>query len=111
MEWKELEKMTIVKLREEALKHEIKGVLGKSKAQLMDELAPVLGIEKPHVHFAEKVVHTKGDLKRKIRELKGERDKAIAAHDHKALHDIRRQIHKLKRQIKKIETQAVAKAS
>jgi len=111
MEWKELEKMTIVKVREEALKHEIKSVHGKSKAQLMDELASVLVIEKPHVHFAERVVHTKGDLKHKIRELKGERDKAIAAHDHKALHDIRRQIHKMKRQIKKIETQAVAKAS
>ena len=111
MEWKELEKMTIVKVREEALKHEIKAVHGKSKAQLMDELASALGIEKPHVHFAERVVHTKSDLKHKIRELKGERDKAIAAHDHKALHDIRRQIHKMKRQIKKIETQAVAKAS
>ncbi len=111
MEWKELEKMTIVKVREEALKHEIQAVHGKSKAQLMDELASALGIEKPHVHFAERVVHTKGDLKHKIRELKGERDKAIAAHDHKALHDIRRQIHKMKRQIKKIETQAVAKAS
>src|SRR5437016_14037485 len=36
MDWKELEKMTIVKIREEALKHEIKSVHGKSKAQLMD---------------------------------------------------------------------------
>ncbi len=51
MDWKELEKMTIVKLREEALKHpdQIKGVRGKSKPQLMDELATVPGIEKPHV--------------------------------------------------------------
>ncbi|PYU87887.1 MAG: hypothetical protein DMG08_27075 [Acidobacteria bacterium] len=111
MDWKELEKMTIVKIREEALKHEIKSVHGKSKAQLMDELASVLVIEKPHVHFAEKVVHSKGELKHKIRELKGERHKAIAAHDHKALHDIRRQIHKMKRQIKKIETKAAAKTS
>ena len=82
-----------------------------SYVKLMDELASVLGIEKPHVHFAEKVVHSKGELKHKIRELKGERHKAIAAHDHKALHDIRRQIHKMKRQIKKIETKAAAKTS
>ena len=40
MDWKEMDKLTVVKLREEALKHpEIKGVHGKSKAQLMDELA------------------------------------------------------------------------
>src|SRR5207253_11354298 len=111
MDWKEIEKMTIVKIREEALKHEIKSVHGKSKAQLMDELASVLVIETTHVHSAEKVVHSKGELKHKIRELKGERHKAIAAHDHKALHDIGRQIHKMKRQIKKIETKAAAKTS
>src|SRR5438094_7693902 len=60
MEWKDLDKMTVLKLREEALKFpEIEGVHEKNKEQLMDELAKSLGIEKPHVHFAEKVVHTK----------------------------------------------------
>ena len=105
MDWKELEKMTIVKLREEALKHpdEIKGVLGKSKAQLMDEMAKLLGIEKPHVHFAEAVVHTKGDLKHKIHDLKAEREKLIEAEEHKKLHGLRREIHQLKRRIRKIE--------
>ncbi len=105
MDWKELEKMTIVKLREEAMKfpEEIKGVHGKSKAQLMDELAKQLGIEKPHVHFAEKVVHDKDDLKHKIRDLKVEREALIAAKDHKKLHETRRAIHKLKRQIRRIE--------
>ncbi len=112
MDWKELEKMTIVKLREEALKfpEEIKGVHGKSKAQLMDELAKQLGIEKPHVHFAEKVVHDKSDLKHKIHELKARRESLIAAKDHKKLHETRREIHKLKRQIRKIENAAEAKA-
>ena len=43
MEWKDLEKMTVTKLREEASKHEeIKGVRGKNKAQLMEELAKLL---------------------------------------------------------------------
>jgi hypothetical protein len=47
MDWKELEKMTVLKLREEALKFpQIQGVHGKNKEQLMDEIATALGIEK-----------------------------------------------------------------
>ena len=107
MEWKDLEKMTVLKLREEALKFpEIEGVHGKNKEQLMDELAKSLGIEKPHVHFAEKIVHTKSDLKHKIKELKTERDKVLHAHDPEKLHDVRRQVHKLKHEIRKIEAKA-----
>jgi hypothetical protein len=111
MDWKELEKMTIVKLREEALKHpdQIKGVRGKSKPQLMNELATLLKIEKPHVHFAETVVHTKDDLKHKIRELKARREGLIAAKDHKTLHEVRREIHKLKHRIRRIEQASAEK--
>ena len=109
MDWKDMEKLTIVKLREEALKHpEIMGVHGKSKEQLMNEMAALLGIEKPHVHFAEKVIHTKGDLKHKIHELKTQREKLVVAKDRKALHQVRRQMHKLKRQIRKIEAESGA---
>ena len=112
MNWKDLEKMTVIKLREEALKHpEIKGVHGKHKPQLMDELAAILGIEKPHLHFATDVVLTKGELKHKIHELKAERVKLVEMHDHKKLHEIRRQIHEYKRRIRKIEEQAVPKAA
>jgi uncharacterized membrane protein YjjP (DUF1212 family) len=107
MEWKDLEKMTVLKLREEALKFpEIEGVHGKNKEQLMDELAKSLGIEKPHLHFAEKIVHTKSDLKHKIKELQTERDKVLQAHDHNKLHELRRQVHKLKHEIRKIEAKA-----
>lgn len=106
MDWKEMEKMTVVKLREEAMKHsQITGVHGKHKAQLMEELAAVLGIEKPHVHFTEKVVHKKSDLKHRIRELKLERDRLLEKHDHKGLHQVRREIHGLKHRIRKIERQ------
>src|SRR5438093_13107032 len=100
MEWKDLEKMTVLKLREEALKFpEIEGVHGKNKEQLMDELAKSLGIEKPHLHFAEKIVHTKSDLKHKIKELQTERDKVIQAYDHNKWHEVRRQVHKLNHEI------------
>jgi hypothetical protein len=107
MEWKDLEKMTVVKLREEALKFpQIEGVHGKNKERLMDELSVILGIEKPHVQFAEQVIHTKTELKHKIHDLKVEREKLLAKHDQKQLHDVRRQIHELKHTIRKIEARA-----
>ncbi len=107
MEWKDLERMTVLKLREEALKFpQIEGVHGKHKEQLMDELAQIQGIEKPHAHFAGTVVHTKADLKNKIHDLQSERDKLLEAHDHKKLHEVRRQIHELKHTIRKIEAKA-----
>jgi protein-arginine kinase activator protein McsA len=111
MDWRDLEKMTVLKLREEALKYpQIEGVHGKNKEQLMDELAHILGIERPHARFAESVVHTKSDLKHKIRELKTEREKLLEQHDHKRLHEVRRELHELKHTIRKIEAKA-AKAA
>ena len=106
MEWKDLEKMTVPKLREEALKYpQIEAVHGKNKSQLMNELAHVLGIERPHVHLSERSVHTQSDLKHKLHELKAERDKFLAAHDHTQLHAVRREMHSLKHAIRKIEAQ------
>ena len=105
MEWRDLEKMTVVKLRDEALKHpELQGVHGKGKEKLMDELAGLLGIAKPHAHFSGKVVHTKQELKHQIHELKSHRDELVAAHKHQELHALRREIHDLKRRIKRMET-------
>jgi hypothetical protein len=111
MEWRDLERMTVLKLREEALKFpQIQSVHGKNKEQLMDELAPILGIEKPHTHLADQVVHTKADLKHRIQELKAEREKLLQSHDHKKLHEVRREVHELKHTIRKIEAKA-ARAS
>jgi hypothetical protein len=107
MDWKDLEKMTVLKLREEALKYpHIEGVHGKNKEQLMDEIAKALGIEKPHLHFTETIVHTKSGLKDKIRDLKVEREKLLQTHDHRKLHDVRRELHELKHTIRKIEAKA-----
>ena len=111
MEWRDLEKMTVLKLREEALKFpQIEGVHGKNKEQLMDEIAKALGIEKPHAHFTETIVHTKSDLKNKIHDLKLERDKLLSAHDHQKLHELRREMHELKHTIRKLEARS-AKAA
>ena len=111
MEWRDLEKMTVLKLRDEALKYpHIEGVHGKNKEQLMDEIAKALGIERPHAHFTETVVHTKSDLKQKIHSLKIEREKLLEVHDHQRLHEVRRELHELKHTIRKIEAKA-AKAA
>ena len=51
MEWKDLEKMTVLKLREEALKFpEIQSVHAKPKDQLIKEIAELLGIKPPRLH-------------------------------------------------------------
>jgi hypothetical protein len=111
MDWKDLEKMTVLKLRDEALKYpHIESVHGKNKEQLLEEIAKALGIEKPHARFTEAVVHTKSDLKHKIRELKIEREKFLQTHDHQKLHEVRRELHELKHTIRKIEGKA-AKAA
>src|SRR5262245_56543349 len=103
MDWKDLEKMTVLKLREEALKYpHIEAVHGKNKEQLMVEIAKALGIERPHTHFAESIVHTKSDLKHQIQDLKMEREKLIETHDHRKLHELRREIHELKHTIRRI---------
>ena len=107
MDWKDLEKMTVLKLREEALKFpHIEGVHGKNKEQLMDELAHALGIERPRLNFTESIVQTKSELKHKINELKAERDRLVHIHDYKKLHEVRRQMHELKHTIRRIEAKA-----
>ncbi len=106
MKWHDLEKTTVVKLREMAHDQGMKGVTGWNKGKLVEELAGALGIEKPHEEMTGTEVHDKGDLKLKIRELKVERNKLIEAHDHKGLKVVRRQIHGLKRQIRKIHLAA-----
>lgn len=107
MEWKDLQKMTVLKLREEALKYpQIEAVHGKDKPQLMAELAAVLHIDKPHVTFSEQVNVSKSELKHKIHDLKLERDKLIAVHDDRKLHDVRREIHHLKHAIRRMEAHA-----
>jgi hypothetical protein len=109
MDWKDLEKMTVLKLREEALKFpQIEGVHGKNKEQLMVEIAKALGIEKPHAHFTDSVVHTKSDLKHRIHDLKIARENLIATQNYKGLHELRREIHELKHTIRKIEAKAKA---
>jgi hypothetical protein len=72
----------------------------------MEEMAVLLGIERPKAHLTASVVDTKSELKHRIHELKQERDELLAAHDRRKLHDVRRAMHDLKHTIRKIEAKA-----
>ena len=99
MEFKDLEKMTVVKLREEAAKFEdLKGVSGMNKPQLIDTLCQKLEIESPHVEV-EGV--DKPTIKGRLKELQAKRKQALADRNHETLADVRMRIKRYKRMLKK----------
>jgi hypothetical protein len=99
--YEELRKKTIDELREIAkgVEHEaVKGYTQMNKDHLLPALCKALGIE-AHGHHDVKGID-KVAVKAKIKQLKGERDKALEAHDHAQLKQLRRQMHRLKRRIR-----------
>ncbi len=105
MEKQDLERMTIQKLREEALKHpdRIEAAQGMKKEELVSALMKVLDIPEPEEgeksarkKSARKPVRSKAELKKKIHALKEERRNAHEAGDSKAATLLRRRIHHLK---------------
>ncbi len=99
MDYHDLHKLTVVKLREMAKEYDdLEGVTGMTKDTLCDVLADKMGIEKPH-----KVVVgiDKASIKREIRALKKVREEALAARDRQKLHDTRRQLHRLRHKLHK----------
>ena len=99
MDYHELEKQTVGKLREMAGEHDdLVGVTGMSKQKLVDALAGKLGIEIPH-----KVVVgiDKSAIKGRIKDLKKVRDEAIAAKDYERLKRTRKTLHRLRHQLRR----------
>ena len=104
MDYNELEKMTVIMLREEVKKlPDVKAVSGMKKEELIGLLVERLGIEIP-----EKKTKTaaspkgKAALKKQITELKAEREAARGEKNSKKVTLLRRRIHSLKRRIQKI---------
>jgi hypothetical protein len=100
--YKDLKGMTVAQLREIAaeIEHEaVKGYTQLNKEHLIDALCEALGIEK-HVHHEVKGLN-KGQIKSQIRKLKKERDKALEAHDHAKLKEVRKEIKHLKKKLRK----------
>jgi hypothetical protein len=108
MDYHALENMTVVQLREEAKKHDFKGVTGMKKDELITVIAEKLDLEKPAVKPKKKKKKSaaapldKAAIKKKIDELRGEREKARSDQDKKKNELFRRRIHSLKRRMRKI---------
>jgi DNA-binding IclR family transcriptional regulator len=98
----ELKHKTLAELRDIAtdIDHEaVQGYTQLNKEHLIVAICKALNIEM-HSHH-EVVGIDKASIKSRIKDLKGRRISAIAAHDHAQLKAVRRRIHRLKRQIHK----------
>ena len=106
MEYAELQKMTVKKLREEAAKVEgVTGASGMKKDELVEALANALGIEKPKKEKKVAVkskVRTKENVKTDIKKYKDLRAKALESHDSKQLKIVRYHIKRLKRELRRL---------
>ena len=111
MTLQELQKMTVVKLRQEAMQHGgISGVSGMSKAQLVEALAELMGIDTktPARAASVKISDDKAVLKKEIRSLKATRDEALAAGDAQSLDRTRLDIKRRKRALRRLAEEAQA---
>ncbi len=101
--FEELKAKTVTELRHLAanIPHDaLKGHTQMNKQHLLKAICVALGIEM-HAHHEVVGLDNKTSIKMQIRQLKKERDEAIAAEDHDRLHDLRRQMHYLKRELHK----------
>lgn len=101
MTYEELRTKTLAELRELAqnIAHDaVRGYSQMNKEHLLPAICQALGIESREHHEA--VGIDKAGIKLKIRELKRQRDEALAAADHERLHVLRRHIHHLNHQIR-----------
>ncbi|MEW6379382.1 MAG: hypothetical protein AB1611_07220 [bacterium] len=108
MEKRDLEKMTITKLRDEALKYkdQISGTIHEmEKDQLVHALMNVLGIhEEEHAIAAKKkakIKRSKESLKQEMRARRKDQDEARKSNDAVKVSRLRKRIKTLKRKIRK----------
>ena len=98
----ELHQMTVSELREIAETQnadDVKGFKSLKKAQLLELMCKVLGVDAEEHHTARGI--DKAAIKVQMRELRVARDAAIEAHNHNELRIVRRQIHRLNRKIRR----------
>ena len=99
MEYHDLQKTTVVKLREMVKGYgDVKGFSCMNKEQLVDLVAEREGVEKPH-----KVVVgiNKPLIKAELKSLKQQRDAAIEGRNRAELKLVRRKMHRVRRQLHK----------
>ncbi len=99
--YEKLKHMTVAELRDIAKGNEheaLQGYTQLNKDHLLVALSKALGIKHEHHDV---VGVDKAAIKARIRDVKKQRDDALAAHDHAKLKVARRTMHRLKRQIHK----------
>ena len=113
MELRDLQRLTVVKLREEAFKHSsITGVNGMAKSELIEALAPLFGIDLAAEERAarERFAGEKTALKQAIRGLKAERRATLADSDATRRKQMRLGIKQRKRALRRMARMARAGA-
>ncbi len=97
MDFHELKGMTVAQLRGVAKEAGITGSSQMRKGDLLKEVCDQLKIEMHEHHDV--VGLDKASIKKRIKELKMQRDVAVASHNAQETKKVRRQIHRLKRKI------------
>ena len=101
MTYEELKAKTLAELREiaQTIVHDaVQGYSQMNKERLLPALCQALGIDTREHHEVTGI--DKAGIKAKIRELKRQRDEALAQADHDLVRDVRRHIHHLNHQIR-----------
>jgi hypothetical protein len=100
MDLKTLERMTVLKLREEALKiPDLSGVRGMSKDELIRAVAGALGID---LGERRRGGGGKTAIKKLLRDLKAQIAEAIRGKDYARLKTLRRHVKRLKAQTRRL---------
>jgi hypothetical protein len=104
MDYHELEKMTVIQLREEAKRFpDLKGVTAMKKEELMHVLVERLGVVVPEKKkTALRAPINKTDLKKQIAALREAKAAALAEHNRKRTDALRRRIHAARRRLRKM---------
>jgi hypothetical protein len=111
MDAKTLEKMTVVKLREEAMKFDdMVGAHGMDKHELVQVLKVKFGIHEEKT-ASELLIERKHALKKKIAQLKAEKAALVGTNDKKHAALLRRRLRRQRRILKKVAGKAVSKAA
>ncbi|MFC1856361.1 hypothetical protein ACFL2A_07490 [Thermodesulfobacteriota bacterium] len=108
MDYKEIAKMTVKQLREEAKAHtEITGTTGMKKDELVVALCGALKIEVPKKEDkAKSKERTKGAVRGDIKKMKDLRTKALESKDKKELKRARYHLKRLKRELRVLSVSA-----
>jgi hypothetical protein len=106
MDLKTLERMTVIKLRDEAMKvPELSGIRGMNKEELIRAIAKAHGID---LSGRRRGGSVKTELKRQIRSLRSQISEVIQAKQAAELKKLRRHVKRLKAETRRLARAAVA---